>query len=40
MQENRTQLNMYGKSFKIYTDHLRNTLLVTKSSPHHRVVDG
>ena len=37
MQENRTQLNMYGKSFKIYTDHLRNTLLVTKSSPHHRV---
>ena len=28
---------LYGKSFIIYTDHLPNTLLVTKSSPHHRV---
>ena len=28
---------LYGKSFIIYTDHLPNTLLVTKSSQHHRV---
>jgi hypothetical protein len=28
---------LYGKKFIIYTDHLPNTLLVTKSNPHHRV---
>jgi len=28
---------LYGKKFKIYTDYLPNTLLVTKSNPHHRV---
>ena len=28
---------LFGKKFIIYTDHLPNTLLVTKSSTHHRV---
>ena len=28
---------LYGKKFTIYTDHLPNTLLVTKSNPHQRV---
>jgi hypothetical protein len=28
---------LYGKKFTIYTDHLPNTVLVTKANPHHRV---